>query len=685
MSSEHWEESGSKGRAKEKQQEEVAENKEVEVPCEDCQAAGSPRLEQGPGEWLFSPDHCGMQDVTSEGGLERVQKEERQEKEGTSPNVIIKQERRPGGRLVKRHRRRSFLRGLPTSLYPNREGRAEEPHSAGPLFFFGGTNGAAIVSGYCESRGWKRIYNKHREDFKLKWCEMKSPASYYNFREGEQLVFQIPNNTVLTTKIGLLSSLREYERVSSKVRHGQGLRRLKMEDFIPTTFRLDLRAEREAFFAQQEGMSNNESQMWICKPTGLNQGKGIFLMKGPEDVDAFRLKLHHMEDGQTSRTAHHRQPQARIVQHYIQRPLLLKGKKFDVRSYLLIACTAPHMVFFRHGYVRLTCDLYDPSSNNLSAHLTNQYMQKKNPLYSQLKEDTVWSMETFNTYVNDRHQVAKGLPRDWVLGVFARRMQQIMTQCFHAVKSKLDSRLGFFDLIGCDFLVDEDFKVWLLEMNCNPALHTNCEVLKDVIPSTVEEALDLTLEIFNKCRLKQKILSLSSQKDFVLLYSGVYPYDPLMGCNKTNTNSEFRQNGTKNSHQTGQRCNMGSGVKTEPSPSTECFADAAASRKERVGFRPTTSTTASPAHPNPLSVQPARNKTYTHRVELKLGKCTLHPHLKVSTEKTRVVMSPESLVPRGGISMVSGPPHAASPVCEKQQTGEDSGDDLRTEHSRLSS
>lgn len=47
-----------------------------------------------------------------------------------------------------------------------------------------------------------------------------------------------------------------------------------------------------------------------------------------------------------------------------------------------------------------------------------QYMQKKNPLYSQLKEDTVWSMESFNTYVNDRLQVARGLPRDWVLGVF---------------------------------------------------------------------------------------------------------------------------------------------------------------------------------------------------------------------------------------------------------------------------
>lgn len=44
--------------------------------------------------------------------------------------------------------------------------------------------------------------------------------------------------------------------------------------------------------------------------------------------------------------------------------------------------------------------------------------------------------------------------------IHQRRMQRIMTQCFFAVKSKLDRRLGVFDLIGCDFMVDEDFKVW---------------------------------------------------------------------------------------------------------------------------------------------------------------------------------------------------------------------------------
>lgn len=56
------------------------------------------------------------------------------------------------------------------------------------------------------------------------------------------------------------------------------------------------------------------------------------------------------------------------------------------------------------------------------------------------------------------------MTNDWLtarvaLSPHQKHMQRIMTQCFFAVKSKLDRRLGLFDLIGCDFMVDEDFKV----------------------------------------------------------------------------------------------------------------------------------------------------------------------------------------------------------------------------------
>ncbi|KAI3357133.1 hypothetical protein L3Q82_015596 [Scortum barcoo] len=730
MSSECWVEPCAEGQAEdtrlENQQGEEVEKEEVEVACRDSQLGGSLRQEEPGGERPLSSDHVDMQEVTSEGEPERVCREETQtqEKRHSISHMAVNHERRDrgsGGCLVERYLQRPVPRGLLARSFPDRDRQrqAEEPRGPGPFYFFGGSNGAEIVSSYCESRGWQRIYNKHREDFKLKWCETKSPVNYCNFREGEQLVYQIPNNKVLTTKIGLLSSLREYERVCSKVNHGLGLRGLKMEEFIPTTFRMDVREEREAFFAQQEGkgpehltyinlkrisVSNNESHMWICKPTGLNQGRGIFLLKSQEDVAAFRLKL-QQDDSRANRKMHHRQPQARVVQHYIQRPLLLKGKKFDVRSYLLIACTAPYLVFFRHGYVRLTCDLYDPSSNNLSAHLTNQYMQKKNPLYSELKEDTVWSMESFNTYVNDRFRVAKGLPRDWVLGAFAKRMQQIMTQCFFAVKSKLHCRLGFFDLIGCDFMVDEDFKVWLLEMNCNPALHTNCEVLKEVIPSTVVETLDLTFEIFNKCRLRKNILPLASQRDFVLLYNGVSPPDSVLACSRSNTNSEFNQKSIKKTQTEPRRCKSRTEGKIVPSASPDNSGEGLGSSQSvpcsttshlssLSGQRP------SHLHSSSCSMQSVKMKKSKPRVELKLSKCTLHHHLRAADDvkhsktqqKTRIIMSLSSPALSEGISVCGSPktttpfpPKAGPPMCEGKcgRGGEPSEEELREDTKTL--
>ncbi|XP_028265244.1 protein polyglycylase TTLL10 [Parambassis ranga] len=628
-----------------KQQEKEYKKEETDVPCGDSRPAGKPGQEEPRTDQPLSPDCSCIQEVTSEGGQEQVQTEETHTQEGrkrlsgSSVNQKSQRERSASGAcVVERHLQRSKSRGMSTSSNTGRERErpVEEPRGPGPFYFFGGTNGAEIVANYCESRGWRRIYNNHREDFKLKWCETKSPADYSNFREGEQLLFQIPNNKLLTTKIGLLSSLRDYERVSSKARLGQGLRRLKMEEFIPTTFRMDVREEKDAFFSQQDvflGVSNKESPMWICKPTGLNQGRGIFLLKSQEDIAAFRLKLQHME---ANRKMHQCEPQAHVVQHYIQRPLLLTGKKFDVRSYLLIACTAPYMVFFRHGYVRLTCDLYDPRSNNLSAHLTNQYMQKKNPLYSQLKEDTVWSMESFNAYVNDRFQVAKGLPRDWVLGAFAKRMQQIMMQCFFAVKSKLHCRLGFFDLIGCDFMVDEDFKVWLLEMNCNPALHTNCKVLKEVVPRTVEETLDLTLEIFNKCRLRQQIFPLVSQREFVLLFNSDVTSNSVLANSKSNTNTEKHQ----------KTCKMM--LKTEPTRVNSAgkvgSVDVLARGKESTPSPLHRSVTKVQVGSHLQSMQTVRSKNSRPRVELKLSKCTFlkateDMKLPQTQQKMRIIMS----------------------------------------------
>lgn len=388
-----------------------------------------------------------------------------------------------------------------------------------PTFFIGGKNGNWMVESSLVSLGWSKVEDK-LDDFKLKWVECKSQINYSTFKDGEQLVNHIPNINLLTTKLGLLSSLQEYQRVQDKMA-GRSASKLpiSINEFVPETYKLMNSSEKIKFVKEVY----KDGETWICKPTGMNQGKGIYLISSKEQLTE-KLNISGEGSDSTIRRSQMPRPQhGRVIQRYVMNPLLLNGFKFDVRTYMLIASTTPFVVFYHPGYVRLSCvpyTQYTQDTAGLHAHLTNQYVQKKHPMYAAMKEETVWSFDRLQSYIDETYATEKGLPENWVYTAFTKRMHQIMTTCFHSVRQKLHRRSGTFDLLGFDFLIDEDFKVWLLEVNINPALHTNCQVLMDLLPGVVDETLKLVIEISEKSKKKRSLFPLENQRGFQLLYNG---------------------------------------------------------------------------------------------------------------------------------------------------------------------
>ncbi|VDO61185.1 unnamed protein product [Schistosoma curassoni] len=273
-----------------------------------------------------------------------------------------------------------------------------------------------------------------------------------------------------------------------------------MDDFFPKTFIVDDPKEREAYFKLQE---NDEApHMWICKPIGQNQGKGIFLVR---DIEEFKVHLKNRDDEARN------QPSGllpRIIQRYIINPLLLDGCKFDIRCCVLIACTMPYLVFYHPGYIRRSAKPYSNQDQNLITHLTNQFVQKKDPAYAEIKNNTVWSWSQVNDYINKHYQEEKKLPVDWTKTVLQWKIQRIIHHVFTTVKNRLAAKIGFFELLGLDFMLDENMKVWLLEINSNPALQTHCDVLKEVVPVVVKDALHISIECFEKSRHQKCLLPL---------------------------------------------------------------------------------------------------------------------------------------------------------------------------------
>jgi hypothetical protein len=52
-----------------------------------------------------------------------------------------------------------------------------------------------------------------------------------------------------------------------------------------------------------------------------------------------------------------------ILQKYIQNPLLLNKRKFDLRVFVLIANTDPFLILFHTGYIRKALSDYDDKGN----------------------------------------------------------------------------------------------------------------------------------------------------------------------------------------------------------------------------------------------------------------------------------------------------------------------------------
>ncbi len=59
---------------------------------------------------------------------------------------------------------------------------------------------------------------------------------------------------------------------------------------------------------------------------------------------------------------------------YIINPLLINGKKFDIRCYMLISSVDPLIILYHSGYIRLSLFHFDLNDQNLLTHLTNQVL-----------------------------------------------------------------------------------------------------------------------------------------------------------------------------------------------------------------------------------------------------------------------------------------------------------------------
>ncbi|PAA47748.1 hypothetical protein BOX15_Mlig005294g2 [Macrostomum lignano] len=275
---------------------------------------------------------------------------------------------------------------------------------------------------------------------------------------------------------------------------------------------------------------------YLAKPSRgtMGQMQKLVQIGGPDEVRRDLLIFLRRSQYRRMRLSHV------ILQRYIDPPLLVDKRKFDMRVYYLIVNTrrqssgvggrpeTGYFAFLHPGFVRLCSSPYDPSDlKNLALHLTNQSVQaRQSELFSELKEATTWYPDELNAYLNRRGRLGE---MNWARDVLYPKVAAILGYVSALYKEHLEDRdfaAGAFRIMGVDMLVDAKLRVYLLEFNEFPSWGRRTDVLKRVKPNMWLEAVALAAETSLRFRRREPINSeadLLAAQNFRLAFSSDAP------------------------------------------------------------------------------------------------------------------------------------------------------------------
>ncbi|EEY69400.1 uncharacterized protein PITG_05632 [Phytophthora infestans T30-4] len=227
---------------------------------------------------------------------------------------------------------------------------------------------------------------------------------------------------------------------------------------------------------------DNESNTWIMKPSATNKGAEVNVVK---DFKKLRSIVNEWTDIREW-----------VVQEYIQRPLLLRGRKFHIRVYVL-AVGGLKVYVYQHCLVLCALEQYrEADTDNNYSHITNTFQQQSHPDF--VESECVLLLDDIEDILAEQG-IADAAGRK---AKILTDIGQITAETFDAYKgefSVFQPLPNCFEIYGVDFMVDEDFNVWLLEFNPGPDFKQTGDRLHFVIRDLMADTLSVvTNEFFSE-------------------------------------------------------------------------------------------------------------------------------------------------------------------------------------------
>lgn len=187
-----------------------------------------------------------------------------------------------------------------------------------------------------------------------------------------------------------------------------------------------------------------------------------------------------------------------IVQEYMERPLLLAGRKFDIRCYVLVTLDLKKGgmkgYFYHDAYIRTSGKKF--TLKNLSdreTHLTNDAVQQGTKSYGKFEEGNKMSLQEWQEAINRDYP---GSPTDVVFGRIWPEVKRLTHISLAAAESHLKNTRAprSFELFGYDYMVDQDFVPYLIEVNTNPCLEFSAPMLEPLLTNLLENTFRIAVD-----------------------------------------------------------------------------------------------------------------------------------------------------------------------------------------------
>jgi tubulin polyglutamylase TTLL4 len=192
------------------------------------------------------------------------------------------------------------------------------------------------------------------------------------------------------------------------------------------------------------------------KPSASSRGRGIHLLRSTDSPPA----------------------DAGVVQVYIERPLLITGRKFDIRLYTFVPTIFPLRVYLHEsGLARFCTHPYAPDGDvdDLQMHLTNFSLNKQDGAFHRASgpeavEDSKWSLAFWANYM----ERTLGVPVRPLMDAFEKLVVTTVIAGICEIRKTHRKHIGHrhtsFELYGLDAMLDVDLNVYLIEINISPSM-----------------------------------------------------------------------------------------------------------------------------------------------------------------------------------------------------------------------